>query len=154
MVNEREKLALASTNAEATEAATRLYNIEQLKEELDQARHETRLPSAEQNARYTALVAGKNFTSMPTSLYRRLVNNNAARTAAEVAEAEAAAAARAAEEARAAEMASLPMVPINALPPPPPPAPARSTAEQAAAARAARLARFKGGKKTRRNRKN
>jgi hypothetical protein len=147
MVNEREKLALASTNAEAMEAATRLYNIEQLKEELDQARHETKLPTVEQNARYAGLVAGKNFSAMATSLYRRLVNNNAAKTAAEVAEA-----ARAAEEAAA--LVAMPMVPINALAAPAPAAPARASANNVARARAARLARFKGGKRTRRNQKN
>lgn len=154
MIEEREKLALAATNAEAEEAATRLFNIEELKEELDQARHETRLPSAEQNARYAGLVAGKNFSTMETSLYRRLVNNNAAKTAAEVAEAEAAAAEQAA-------LASLPMIPIEEAPKPagraiggPNAAPPLTPAEL----RALRASRFekKGGRRrrTRRHRKN
>lgn len=150
MVNEREKLSLASTNAEAMEAATRLYTIEQLKQELDQARHETRLPTAEQNARYEALVAGKNFSTSPTSLYRRLVNNNAAKTLAEIAKAQ--------EE----EIAAKPMIPVNMFGPAkaegkvlggPNGAVPTLTPEEMRAQRLARFAK-KGGKKTRRNRKN
>ncbi len=160
MVNERQKLALASTNAEAEAAATRLYNIEELKQELDQARHETRLPTAEQNARYAAIIAGKNFSNMPTSLYRRLVNNNAAKTAAEVAEAEAAAAAAARAAEEAAALAYLPMVPVEEAPKPAGkllggPNAAATPALTPAELRALRAARFgKGGRRTRRHRKN
>lgn len=150
MIEEREKLALAATNNAATEAATRLYNIEELKGELDQARHESRLPTAEQNARYAELVAGKNFNSMPTSLYRRLVGNNAAKTAEEVAAAE-----------EAAALAALPMVPVEEAPRPQGkllggPNAAAAPALTPAELRALRAARFgkKGGKRTRRHRKN
>jgi hypothetical protein len=77
MVSEREKLAIANTNEKARTAATKLYNIELLKDELDEARHASRVPTAEQNARYNALVQGFNFNGMNTSIYRRLRNNNA-----------------------------------------------------------------------------
>lgn len=76
-VREREKLVLANTNEKAREAATRLYNIELLRDEIDTARHQSKLPTPEQNARYNALVTGFNFNSMPTSIYRRLAQNNA-----------------------------------------------------------------------------
>lgn len=77
MVNERQKLAIASTNSAAKNAATRLHNIEALKEELDFARHSTKVATPDQKARYNALVHGFDFGGMNTSLYRRLVNNNA-----------------------------------------------------------------------------
>jgi hypothetical protein len=77
MVNEKAKLALANTNEKAAAAATRLYNINLLKDELDETRHMSKVSTAEQNARYKALVQGFNFNSMPTSLYRRVISNNA-----------------------------------------------------------------------------
>lgn len=80
MIEEKEKLAVANTNEKATNAATKLYNINLLKEELDEARHMDKLPTPDQEARYFALVSGIDFNAMNTSLYRRLVANNASQT--------------------------------------------------------------------------
>lgn len=148
MIEERKKLTLASTDEEATDAAGRLFDIELLKQELDDARHRSELPTPEQEARYTALVAGVNFNSLNASLYKRLVANNAEKTRKNNENA-AAAAAKAKEEANA--FAAAPMVPVN-MPPAPKgqvlggPAPTM-TREQMRAARLAALAKKSGGKR-------
>ena len=162
MLNEKKKLKLAANNATATRAATRLYNIEQLKEELDTARHASKLPTPEQNARYQALIAGVDFSRLNSSLYPRLVRNNAAltlrnraatkiQTATRGRQAQkklrtlkaAAAAARTAAEYEASLAAAPQMVPgMVAGPPQPAAPPAAPSAAERNAARAARLARF------------
>ena len=165
MLEEKKKLAVASTDKAATEAATRLYDIELLKAELDEARHQSRLPTPEQEARFTALIAGINFGNMSLSLYRRLIANNASQTAKEKANANAAAAI-----AAAAVIAPPRPPPAPIAPPPPPPAPIAPVNQgqvlggpgaappaNKAAARAARLAalakRGLGGRRTRHQRK-
>jgi hypothetical protein len=85
MAEEKMRLSLANNDGKAMDAATKLYNINVLKEELDEARHASKVPTPEQNARYAALVAGVNFDAMNTSLYKRLVANNAAQTGKNVA---------------------------------------------------------------------
>lgn len=83
MLNEKKKLKLATTNSEREKAAARLYNIVELQKELDAARQEDEMISPEQNRRYSNLVAGIDFASLNSSLYPRLVANNAKITAAE-----------------------------------------------------------------------
>jgi hypothetical protein len=158
MLHEKKKLKLANTNAERERAATHLYNIEELKEELDAARHMSKVPTPEQNARYSALVAGVDFESLNSSLYPRLVANNAALKRKNLAATKIQTAARGklarktlkklrneAEERR--KSAYLPMVPLNYVAPAPS-VPVAATAAQIAEARAARLARFKKGGRT------
>lgn len=150
MIEERKKLAIASTDEAAVEAAGRLFDIELLKQELDDARHRSEAPTPEQEARYTALVAGVNFNSLNTSLYKRLVTNNAEKTRKNN---ENAAAAAAKAKANENAFAAAPMVPINL-----PPAPKGQVLGTGAAAapmsreemRAARLAALgkRGGKRS------
>ena len=150
MIEERKKLAIASTDEAAVEAAGRLFDIELLKQELDDARHRSEAPTPEQEARYTALVAGVNFNSLNTSLYKRLIANNAEKTRKNNENA-AAAAAKAKENANA--FAAAPMVPIN-MPPAPKgqmlggPAAAPMSREEMRAARLAAMAKRTGGKRS------
>ena len=166
MLAEKKKLKLAANNPSASRAAARLYNIEQLKEELDTARHASRVPTPEQNARYQALIEGVDFGGLNSSLYPRLVRNNAAltvknraatkiQTAARGRQARkklrtlknSAALARAAAEYEAS-LAGVPQIVPGMVAMPSQPAAAGApatpapTAAERAAARAARLARF------------
>ena len=81
IIEERIKLAHAKTDEERRAAATKIYNAEKLKGELDEARHLSKGPTAEQNARYTNLTRNVNFNAIPYSLYPRLRANNSGRTA-------------------------------------------------------------------------
>lgn len=81
IIEERIKLAHAKTDEERRASATKIYNAEKLKGELSDARQMNRGASAEQNARYANLTRNINFNVIPYSLYPRLRNNNASRTA-------------------------------------------------------------------------
>ena len=76
------ELATATTNEGAEEAAAIIVDAENLKEELDFARHTNRVATVEQEARYEALITGIDFTTMNSSVYGRLLQNNAAKNAA------------------------------------------------------------------------
>lgn len=152
MLNEKKKLKLSLSNEERSRAATRLYNIEELKAELNTARHESKIPTSQQNARYAALIAGVNFSTLNSSIYPRLLANNAELGQKNKAVTKIQTAARGYKARKTlkqlknvAAETSLPMVPINYLPPPT--TVVAPTEAQKIAARAARLSRFaKGGR--------
>jgi len=76
-----ERLGVALTNEDAERIATRIVNMKNLRHELDQARHKSKLPTAEQNARYAALVEGIDLGALGNGLYSRLLKNNASNKA-------------------------------------------------------------------------
>lgn len=80
IIEERIKLEHAKTDEERRAAATKIYNAQKLKDELDAARHRSKAPTAEQNQRYANLTRNVNFNAIPFSLYPRLVKNNEKRT--------------------------------------------------------------------------
>lgn len=168
MIEERKKLVTASTDNAAEEAAGRLYEIEKLKEELDEARHQSRKPTPDQEARYTALLAGVNFNALNTSIYTRLVKNNSERTMKNTAATKIQSVARGMQSRKKANIlrrlrqASTsdmgPMIPMESIAPAPAPAAApvapRMTPAEMRAARLAALNRKKGGKRRTMKRKN
>ena len=161
MIEEKKKLAVANTNEKARNAATKLYAIERLKEELDDARHMSKVPTPEQEARYAALIAGVNLNALNGSLYGRLVANNAALGAKNNAATRIQALARGRKGRKLAAtrkvqrnlnalaVGQMSMIPSNIIAPLAAPVVAPPTKVQQNAARAARLARFakKGGRK-------
>lgn len=81
IIEERIKLSHAKTDEERRAAATKIYNAQKLKDELDAARHRSQPPTADQNTRFANLTRNVNFNAIPYSLYPRLVANNAGMTA-------------------------------------------------------------------------
>jgi hypothetical protein len=128
IIEERIKLAHAKTDEERRVSATKIYNAQKLKDELDAARHRSEVPTAEQNARFTNLTRNVNFNAIPYSLYPRLVGNNRKNAATKIQSKfrgyktrkqykpnlNRLRAARQAEKARQEEaLAALPMVPLG-----------------------------------------
>lgn len=82
LVKNSQELSVADTNEKAERIATRIVNMTTLRDELDKARHSSRLPTPEQNARYQAFVEGIDLGALGNSLYTRLLKNNTSNKAA------------------------------------------------------------------------
>jgi hypothetical protein len=87
VTEERIKLAHAKTDEERRAIATKIAKAQELKRALESARHRStrknvKKLSNEQLAQYEEFVRNVNFNAIPYSLYPRLVQNNAEKTAA------------------------------------------------------------------------
>jgi hypothetical protein len=75
LANERIRLNFTNSNATRRNIASRIYNLEQLKADIDQKRHSNENLNNNIKARYNTLVGNVDFSALPYSITTRLEGN-------------------------------------------------------------------------------